>query len=66
MSTSASLARYTEHIAYVCSHQPSASAYITYYKADDALWAIQAVINISVDEGLSKPDWEQQNTNLIS
>jgi CCR4-NOT transcription complex subunit 4 len=28
---------------------PSASAYVTYHKADDALRAIQAVNNISVD-----------------
>jgi len=28
---------------------PSASAYVTYQKADDALRAIQAVNNISVD-----------------
>ena len=32
-----------------CFQGPSASAYVTYLKADDALRAIEAVNNISVD-----------------
>ncbi|PSN56194.1 hypothetical protein C0J52_01420 [Blattella germanica] len=35
--------------SYAGTQGPSASAYVTYYKADDALRAIQAVNNISVD-----------------
>ncbi|XP_069694336.1 probable serine/threonine-protein kinase DDB_G0267686 isoform X2 [Periplaneta americana] len=35
--------------SYAGSQGPSASAYVTYHKADDALRAIQAVNNISVD-----------------
>jgi CCR4-NOT transcription complex subunit 4 len=34
---------------FLCSQGPSASAYVTYYKSEDALRAIQAVNNIIAD-----------------
>jgi hypothetical protein len=53
MTISASLARSKichepEHMVLDCSLGPSASAYVIYYKTEDALRAIQAVINIYV------------------